>query len=191
MKNDPGRDAAADLLTEVVKDLTSDRQQAASKRIKKIAFKATPMVKRKNVSKAAMASTFKRDKFTCRFCGKKTIHPGILRLVSSIFPQEFPYHPHGKTDESHPAYSLITSCDHLVAGTVGGGWDDPKNLITSCWQCNIIKSNASLETLRWKVRTVPRNDWDGLTSSYEKLWELSGKPDLQYHRAWMNALNRT
>ena len=37
---------------------------------------------------------FMRDGFIDRYSGKKLLNPGILKIISYYFPDEFPYHPH-------------------------------------------------------------------------------------------------
>jgi len=76
----------------------------------------------------------------------------------------------------------------VTAGTLGGDWREPKNLVTACWTCNQRKANLSLEQLGWRLRPVPALGWDGLTGAYPKLWELAGRPDPTYHRRWLTAL---
>lgn len=59
--------------------------------------------------------------WTCRYCAAKTIAPPVLRVVSRLHPQDFPYHPNWKAGQVHPAYLLTsTTLDHVVPGTRGG-----------------------------------------------------------------------
>jgi 5-methylcytosine-specific restriction endonuclease McrA len=128
---------------------------------------------------------FRRDSWTCRYCGGKTIPIAVLRLLSSLYPEEFPHHPNWKAGQVHPAYLLIsTSLDHLQPGARGGGWNDPDNLVTSCWPCNTGKADFTLDELGWTLLSVAdvRSDWSGLTSRYRALWEAAGRPDPDYHR---------
>ena len=39
---------------------------------------------------------FIRDGFIDRYTGEKLVFPGSLKVISNIFPVEFPYHQHGK-----------------------------------------------------------------------------------------------
>lgn len=92
-------------------------------------------------------------------------------------------------DETHIAYwSIFASCDHLVAGSRGGGWRDPSNLVTACWPCNSAKSSHALEDLGWPLRAIDKGaTWDGLTAAYPELWQAAGRPEPRYHRPWLNA----
>lgn len=56
---------------------------------------------------------FKRDEFTCQYCGRK--------------PPE-----------------VVLNCDHVLAVAKGGD-DDPSNLLTSCWDCNIGKGDRDVD----------------------------------------------
>lgn len=57
---------------------------------------------------------FKRDSFTCRYCGRAIEDEGVKLEVDHITPK------------------------------AAGGSDDPTNLITSCWDCNHGKADKSL-----------------------------------------------
>jgi hypothetical protein len=77
--------------------------------------------------------------------------PSGQAVERAFSPDAFTYHPHGKTSETHLAYwTVLSSCDHLLAGTRGGDWSDPANLVTACWACNARKSNLTLDQLGWQ-----------------------------------------
>lgn len=79
--------------------------------------------------------------------------------------------------------------DHVKPVTLGGEstWE---NLVTACQACNTGKSNYTLDELGWRLDGPARPGWDGLTGSYQKLWELSGKRNERLHRDWMRQLAR-
>jgi hypothetical protein len=66
-----------------------------------------------SVSTRTRFEVFKRDRFTCQYCGRK------------------------------PPEALL-HLDHIVA-TANGGSDDPTNLVTSCSECNLGKSDVPLD----------------------------------------------
>lgn len=68
--------------------------------------------KRTNLSKKIRFEVFKRDSFTCQYCGRK-------------------------------APDIALQCDH-VEPVSKGGTNDILNLLTSCVECNIGKSNRRL-----------------------------------------------
>lgn len=78
--------------------------------------------KRKPVSKRTRFEVFKRDRFTCQYCGSK--------------PPE-----------------VVLHLDHIVP-VVEGGSNDTTNLVTSCQDCNLGKSDVPLG----EVRPVPSAD---------------------------------
>ena len=47
---------------------------------------------------------FLRDGFVDRYSGQRLVFPGSLRLLSRVFPQEFPFQRNWKMAETHPAY---------------------------------------------------------------------------------------
>ena len=111
-----------------------------------------------------------RDGFIDRYSGKRLVNPGILKVLSAYYPAEFPYHPHWKMSETHIAYwELSPTIDHIIPISAGGT-DDPSNWVTTSMMNNAIKSNWTLEQLRWKL--YPAGDikeWDGLSAAFNRL----------------------
>ena len=141
---------------------------------------------------------FARDGFIDRYSGKRLIIPGILKILSVYFPEEFPYQAHWKMSETHMAYwEFVPTIDHIEPIAVGGA-DDECNWVTTSMLNNSIKSNWSLKQLGWKLYEPGNlNEWDGLShlfvqlakhdkklmdDTYIKTWyklALSAIPDLQ------------
>jgi hypothetical protein len=48
-----------------------------------------------------------------------------------------------------------------------------------------------LGELTWALRAFRESGWDGLTSSYARVWELAGRPDKDAHRYWLGELVRS
>jgi 5-methylcytosine-specific restriction endonuclease McrA len=134
-------------------------------------------VKTKNPSPNVIASIFVRDAFTCCYCGRRTIPPNLLRLLSSRFPADLPYHKNWKRSVTHRVYwDISTALDHVHPVSLGGSWADEDNLVTACARCQYQKSNLPLELLGWpNIRHL--SEWDGLTRLYDELWEAVGQPD--------------
>ena len=65
----------------------------------------------RNPGSAARLAVFKRDRYTCRYmhCGRRTIDDGVLRLLSSVLPEDLPYHPNWKLGSVHPIYRTHTA----------------------------------------------------------------------------------
>ena len=107
---------------------------------------------------------FISDGFIDRYTGQKLLNPGVLKIISHYFPEEFPYHPHWKMSETHIAYwELIPTLDHIYP-IAKGGQDDEKNWVTTSMKNNSIKSNYTIDEIHWKLH--PKGDiteWDGLT----------------------------
>jgi len=67
-----------------------------------------------------------------------------MRLLSDLFPEQFPYHRSWKTSETHQAYwSVSATHDHVVPLSRGGDSLDPRNIVTACWPCNARKSDPT------------------------------------------------
>ena len=86
------------------------------------------------ISKQVRFEVFKRDEFTCRYCGRST--PDVTLHV-----------------------------DHVVA-VANGGTDEMDNLVTSCFECNLGKSDTPLSHVRG------RND--GRFSARDRIFYIRG-----------------
>ena len=120
---------------------------------------------------------FFKDGFIDRYFGTKLINPGVLRLLSEKLPEEFPYHPHWKTDVSHMAYwDYQPTIDHIVPITRGGK-NDSSNWATTSMKGNLAKKNYTLEQLNWSL--YPEGDfrdWDGLSGLFVEI--INKHPEL-------------
>jgi hypothetical protein len=54
---------------------------------------------------SVIAGVYARDRYQCRYCGERVILTAVMRLVSRLYPDLFPYHPNWKADSTHPAPS--------------------------------------------------------------------------------------
>ncbi len=89
---------------------------------------------RRAVPFAMTVDVFCRDCWACRYCGNKTIAPPVLRTLSSLHPDEFPFHPNWKAGQVHPAYLLLSaSLDHVHPIGRPGSSSEPDDLVTACW----------------------------------------------------------
>jgi 5-methylcytosine-specific restriction endonuclease McrA len=174
----PPTDEYPDRIEAAVKAILGSGISAGRAKLEPIAFQAQDLPRRKAPTPGVYAEVYRRDRFACRYCGGRVIPTPIMRVLATLYPDIFPYHPNWKVDRTHPAFlSRSPSLDHLTSGAHGGGWLDIDNLVTACWLCNIRKSDLTLEQLGWKLRPVPEVGWDGLTGPYRALWLVAGQPD--------------
>ena len=135
---------------------------------------------------------FIKDGFVDRYTGQKLLNPGILKVLSSYFPDEFPFHPHWKMTETHMAYwELIPTIDHIYP-IAKGGHDNSDNWVTTSMKNNSIKSNYTIDEIHWTL--YPQGDikeWDGLSESFIHLVEKDKKllKD-NYIKNWYNISKR-
>jgi 5-methylcytosine-specific restriction endonuclease McrA len=145
----------------------------------------------RNPPKRDLARVFARDSYTCVYCGRRTVFPGVLRLLSRLFPTAFPLQANWKLAETHRAYwDIATSVDHICPVSRGGDWQEVENLATACYRCQDQKSNRRLSELGWELRRPPPTGWDGLTRRYQELWTVMGQPSGD-HRAWIRCLGES
>jgi hypothetical protein len=135
---------------------------------------------------------FVRDGFVDRYSGQRLLFPGILRLLSRLLPQAFPFHPNWKMAETHPAYwELFPTLDHILP-VARGGADSATNWVTTSMLRNAAKANWTLEELGWSL-WPPGSlaDWDGLTRLFLEFID-SDRSILEdgYLRRWHTAAIR-
>ena len=129
-------------------------------------------IEKRNYSDREKLKIFIRDGFIDRYSGDKLLNPGILKVFSMYFPQEFPYHRNWKMNETHIAYwELVPTINHINPVAIGGK-DEDDNIITTSQLNNSIKSNWTLEQLKWKIYDAGDiKEWDGLTKTFIELVE--------------------
>lgn len=136
---------------------------------------------------------FLRDGFIDRYSGDRLVFPGVLRLLSRLMPEEFPYHSHWKLSECHLAYwQLLPTIDHIIPVSRGGA-DEETNWVTTSQLRNGAKSNGLLEELGW-VLHEPGNldDWDGMIRWYVS--HISQNREIledNYLSSWYRAAKRS
>lgn len=127
-------------------------------------------VEKRTYTMTQKMNQFMKDGFIDRYTGNKLLNPGILKVISYYFPDEFPYQSHWKMTETHSAYwELVPTIDHIYP-IAKGGIDDEKNWVTTSMKNNSIKSNYTIDEIHWKL--YPKGDisaWDGLTGLFLEL----------------------
>lgn len=133
-------------------------------------------VQTRGPSRPVMAAVYRRDRFTCVYCARRTVVLPVLGLVSELLPAEFPWHPNWRRDVAHRVYwDLSTTVDHVEAVSTGGDWQAEANLVTACARCQYQKGNRSLADLDWQISRTT-GAWDGLTALLPELFERAGRP---------------
>jgi len=131
---------------------------------------------KRKYTKEKILSIFIRDGFIDRYTGDKLVFPGALKILSDIFPNEFPYQQHGKLEECHTAYwELLPTIDHIIP-VAKGGTNNEDNLVTTSMIKNSAKSLHSLSELGWRL--YPEGDlkeWDGLNKWFLEYIKKDGQ----------------
>jgi hypothetical protein len=90
---------------------------------------------------SVIATVYARDHYQCRYCGERVILTAVMRLVSRLYPSEFPYHKNWKADSTHPAFiSRSATLDHVRPIARGG---DPTAWTT--WSPRVGTATAAKE----------------------------------------------
>ena len=114
-------------------------------------------------------AVFARDCFTDRYSGERLLNPGLLRAVSRLCPEAFPFQTNWRMDACHPAiWRLTPTIDHLVP-VARGGPDTFDNWVTTNMIHNSAKANWTLAELGWSLRPAGDPDWDGLSRQFLKI----------------------
>ena len=123
--------------------------------------------KKRGFSPAETIATCIRDGFIDRYFGTKMVFPPVLRVISNVFPKEFPYHPNWKMSACHIAYwKLLPTLDHVIP-IARGGENSIDNIVCTSMLHNSVKSNFTLEEIGWSLG--PCGDfkiWDGMMYWY-------------------------
>ena len=129
-------------------------------------------VKKRNYSGQRM-KIFARDGFIDRYSGKPLVNPGMLKILSVYYPEDFPYQAHWKMTETHIAYwEYVPTIDHIEPIAAGGA-DDEHNWVSTSMLNNAIKSNWTLKQLGWELyEPGALNEWDGLSHLFVQLGNL-------------------
>ena len=178
----------SDIIENIVELLLDDKKEEAQDVIKRSYPYSSYKVNKRVYTLAQKMEQFLKDGFIDRYTGKRLLNPGILKVLSHYFPDEFPYDPHWKMTSTHIAYwELTPTIDHIVPIAVGGE-DISDNWATTSMKNNSIKSNYTLGEINWKL--LPRGSiriWDGLTELFLKIVEKD-KSLLQdaYIKNWYN-----
>jgi hypothetical protein len=137
---------------------------------------------------------FVRDGFVDRYSGERLVFPPVLRIMSLLMPQEFPFQKNWKSTECHFAYwQLLPTIDHIVPVS-RGGVDDESNWVCTSQLRNSAKSNWLLEELGWGLKEPGLlSEWDGLLSWFLSYAEKDPKVledhyVASWHRAARSAL---
>ena len=176
------------IISSIVSLLLDDNEASAKEIIHQEYPHTQVEIDKRTYTMAQKMNQFLRDGFIDRYSGQKLLNPGILKIISHYFPDDFPYHPHWKMTETHIAYWELTPTIDHIHPIAKGGEDDESNWVTTSMKNNSIKSNYTLDELQWKL--YPRGEiveWDGLTSVFLKLVEKD-KELLEDHyiRSWYN-----
>jgi 5-methylcytosine-specific restriction endonuclease McrA len=190
----PPEDDYDERFAQLVDVVLSSGVPAARHLAEALAYRQRATGKRTSPPKELQACLFRRDRFRCRYCGRRCIPSPILEIVHRLYPDEVPWTEGWKGGATHPVFITRSPVlDHVDPGAWSGLWRDDDNLVTACWVCNAIKSDLTLSQLGWDQRPLPISDdltWDGLTSRYRQLWETAGHPDPSRHKPWLDVFER-
>ena len=132
---------------------------------------------------------FVRDGFVDRYSGERLVFPPVLRIMSLLMPQEFPFQKNWKSSECHFAYwHLLPTIDHIVPVSRGGA-DDESNWVCTSQLRNSAKSNWLLEELGWELKKPALlSEWDGMLSWFLSYAEKEPKVlEDRYVASWHRA----
>lgn len=151
--------------------ISGDLTKAAATAAEYFPFKPNARLKR-TYTQREMLNIFLRDGFIDRYSGDRLYHPGFLRLLNILLPQQFPYDAHGHFERCHEIYwDLMPSLDHQTP-LARGGADKKSNWITTSMRRNMAKGPWSLRELGWHLFPAGSlKDWDGASATFVFLVE--------------------
>lgn len=169
------RDDAAAMLASIDTAALQREYEESAQRIPADAppIKTVPIAKRADraLSPRAQVEIFQRDRFICRYSGKKTIFVPTLRSLALLYPEVFPYQANWKIGDDPMMYLYVThgtSCDYIEP-LARGGVAEPGNIATTTTLANLRKGSARLEEIGWELRPSDTRYWDGLSNLFVRL----------------------
>ena len=194
MRSEPMEAVA--VLESVCSSLKSDRPDEAQTLLREhLPFAPLKASKRQYTDRQKMR-VFCRDGFIDRYSGERLVSPGVLRALSAVLPEEFPYQKNWRLDSCHIAYwQLCPTIDHIMPVSRGGE-DEIVNWVTTSQMRNSVKSGWTLDELGWELN--PMGDvceWDGLSSWLVDYVGLRNELQndtyvMSWARLWTNVSNR-
>ena len=158
------------VISDIVEMLLEDNESTAKAIIHQEYPHTYYEIEKRAYTMAQKMNQFISDGFIDRYTGEKLLNPGILKILSNYFPNEFPYQPHWKMTDTHIAYwELVPTLDHIYP-IAKGGHDDESNWVTTSMKNNSMKSNYTIDEIHWTL--YPKGDiadWDGLTRVFLEL----------------------
>ena len=101
-------DEKSAVISNIVSLLLEDNETAAKALIQQEYPHTQVELEKRTYTMAQKMNQFLSDGFIDRYSGQKLLNPGILKILSHYFPEEFPYHPHWKMTHTHIAYWELT-----------------------------------------------------------------------------------
>ena len=137
--------AGIDVIQRVCRAI-SDGKKDDAKKIIKDEYKFTSFKnKGRRYNEVKKTELFLRDGFIDRYSGDKLVYPPVLKILSNLFPKDFPYQKHWKMSETHIAWwELIPTVDH-VEPVAREGPDEKENWVCTSQLLNSAKSNWTLK----------------------------------------------
>ena len=183
--------------TEIIKDICEALflgDKAKAQQLAQTKYPFTPFrSKNRQYTPLRSMRVFTRDGFIDRYSGQRLVFPGILRLLSTLLPDEFPFQKNWKMTETHVVYwQLFPTIDHVVP-IAHGGFDEESNWVTTSMLHNSAKSNWTLGELGWNLHPPGElREWDGLTGFFLNFTQCHRSVlNDPYLKRWHNAAIRT
>jgi hypothetical protein len=157
------------VLAEVCRALSEGAGDEAASIAKRDYPFAPELVTNRKYGPVESTALFFRDGFIDRYTGERLVFPPVLRVLSTLLPAEFPFHPNWKTHLTHPSYWEVgASVDHVIPVTRGGA-DNDSNWATTSMARNFAKMNWTIEELGWTLHPPgSMSQWDGLVGWFLK-----------------------
>jgi 5-methylcytosine-specific restriction endonuclease McrA len=129
------------------------------------------MESRKSIPKETQLLIWKRDNWTCRYCGEPVFFAPALKLLDKLNPNHGYYHKNGKSGSILPLFQWgWASVDHITPHSKGGE-HAKENFVTACWECNLMwREKTEGKPAPTKNNEIAKKlEWDGFSGLYLQL----------------------
>lgn len=123
------------------------------------------------ISKQDYLTVFRRDVWSCRYCGDAVFFTPLLKVLNELNPGHGYFHPNGKTGAVLDIFQWKwATVDHIIPVSAGGQ-NTLDNYVTACWKCNLTLSNRVEGKAKPEVKSINDQNmgWDGFSGLYLKL----------------------
>jgi hypothetical protein len=165
-------DANFDCLVEAAQYTAAGYFEVAEAALAAVAHQPPVFKERRPITAVERHRIYCRDRYLCRYCGRRLVHPGVFHVLAQLYSERFVYDPPRLARSSAPAREATPVLDHVLP-VIRGGDTEEANLVTACYPCNARKAHHLPQECGMHLRPIPKRGWHGLVREFVDMGELN------------------